>query len=361
MEIDKILRKIYYNPKNPASFSTADKLYSSAKKIIPDLVISQNKDWLSGEFTYTLHKPIRKKFTRNPIIVEEVDQQWEADLVDMQEFKKVNKGFTFMLTVIDILSKYAWTVPLKNKTGNEIVRAFKIIFKDNRKPFYLRTDRGKEFLNKNFQEFLKENNVYHFTSKNQDIKCAVVERFNRTLKSRMYKYFTAKGTRKWFDIIDEITSAYNNSKHKSIKMTPIKAIKTDSKILYNNLYRKIITNDSNSKDGEKLKVGENVRKKYSLGPFDKSFYPNWTEEIFKIENLTDEPFKTVYKIKDGQNKISEMRYYPEELQKVKENLYRIEKIIKTKIINGKKKYFIKWLNYPTSYNSWVDETEIVKL
>ena len=143
MDIDRILRKIYYNPKHPASFSTADKLYSSAKNIIKDLNISQVKDWLSGEFTYTLHKPIRKKFTRNPIIVEDVDQQWEADLVDMQEFKKVNNSFTFMLTVIDILSKYAWTVPLKNKTGNEIVRAFKIIFKDNRKPFYLRTDRGK--------------------------------------------------------------------------------------------------------------------------------------------------------------------------------------------------------------------------
>lgn len=359
MEIEKVLRKIYYNPKNPNSFSTAEKLYLSAKKIIPDLSLPQVKDWLSGEFTYTLHKPIRKNFKRNPIIVEDIDQQWEADLVDMQEFKEANRGYTFMLTVIDVLSKYAWTVPLKNKTGNEIVRAFKIIFKDKRKPFYLRTDRGKEFLNRNFQAFLKENKVYHFTSKNKDIKCAVVERFNRTIKSRMFKYFTAKGTRKWFDVIDEITIAYNNSKHKSIKMTPIEALKTDSKILFNNIYEKIIKN--NSKNKEKLKIGETVRKKYNLGPFDKSFYPNWTDEIFKIETKSDEQVKPVFKIKDGQENISEIRYYPEELQKVKENLYRVEKIIKTRKVNGKKQFFIKWLNYPDTYNSWVEENDLKKL
>ena len=341
MEISETLHKIYYDPKHPASFSTADKLYSSAKKIIPDLNISQVKDWLSGEFTYTLHKPIRKKFIRNPIIVEDVDQQWEADLVDMQEFKKMNKGYTFMLTVIDILSKYAWALPLKNKTGNEIVKAFKTILKDERKPFYLRTDRGKEFLNKSFQAFLKENNIYHFTSKNQDIKCAVVERFNRTLKSRMYKYFTSKGTRKWYDVIDDIISAYNNSEHRSIKMTPIKASSTDSRTLFNNLYSKINNFNSKFKDKGKLEIGENVRKKYNLGPFDKSFYPNWTDEIFKIEKRTEDFIKPIYKIKDGQDNVSEIRYYPEELQRVKENLYRVEKIIKTRIIDGKKQYFIK--------------------
>ncbi len=361
MEIDKILQIIYYDPKHPASFSTADKLYSSAKKIIPNLNISQVKDWLSGEFTYTLHKPIRKKFTRNPIIVEDVDQQWEADLVDMQEFKRMNKGYTFMLTVIDILSKYAWAIPLKNKTGVEIVRAFRIIFKDDRKPFYLRTDRGKEFLNRSFQNFLKENNVYHFTSKNQDIKCAVVERFNRTLKSRMYKYFTSKGTRKWYDVIDDIISAYNNSEHRSIKMTPIEALSTDSKILYKNVYSKINNYELKFKDKEKLEIGENVRKKYNLGPFDKSFYPNWTDEIFKIEKKTDDSVKPLYNIKDGRDNVSEIRYYPEELQRVKENLYRVEKIIKTRIIDGKKQSLIKWLNYPSSYNSWVEESDILKL
>ena len=231
---DNILRAIYYDQKNPASFSSSLRLYKAAKEINPNITHSIVKDWLSGEFTYTLHKPLRKKFLRNPIIVEDIDQQWEADLVDMQEFQSQNDNYKYILTVIDVLSKYAWVVPLKDKSAKSIVEAFKIILQGNRKPFFIRTDQGKEFVNQNFKRFIKPKDIHHFTSKNTDIKCAIVERFNRTLKGRMFKYFTSKGTRRYIDILQDLVDAYNSSYHRSIKMRPIDA--NDSKFLFKNLY-----------------------------------------------------------------------------------------------------------------------------
>ena len=125
-----------------------------------------------------------------------------ADLVDMQKNKSQNKNFNYILTVIDIFSKFAWAIPIKNKTGDSITRAFEIIFKD-RIPTKLHTDKGLEFINKSTQNLFKRKGIHWFATENET-KAQVVERFNRTLKSKMYKYFTAKGTKTWINIIDEL-------------------------------------------------------------------------------------------------------------------------------------------------------------
>jgi hypothetical protein len=361
-EIENVLKSIYYDAKNPNSFSTAAKLYKAAKEDLPKLTLKDVNDWLSGEFTHTLHKPVRKFFRRNPIIVETIDQQWEADLVDMQEFKNKNKGFNYILTVIDVLSKYAWAIPLKDKRGVSIVKAFELIINDKRTPVFLRTDQGKEFLNKDFKLFLKNYDIRHFTSKDHVIKCAIVERFNRTLKGRMFKYFTSKGTRVWYNIIEDLISAYNNTKHRSIKMTPVQAIDTKPEILFKNVYGVEDRNELfKMKYKNKLKIGDTVRKKYELGVFDKSYYPNWTDQTFKVSADTDQPVKPVYKLKDETNKVLENRVYPEQVQKITENIYRVEKIIKKRTFQGKRQVYVKWLNYPNTYNTWIDENEIQKL
>jgi hypothetical protein len=358
---DNILRAIYYDQKNPASFSSSLRLYKAAKEINPNITHSIVKDWLSGEFTYTLHKPLRKKFLRNPIIVEDIDQQWEADLVDMQEFQSQNDNYKYILTVIDVLSKYAWVVPIKDKSAKSIVEAFKIILQGNRKPFFIRTDQGKEFVNQNFKRFIKPKDIHHFTSKNTDIKCAIVERFNRTLKGRMFKYFTSKGTRRYIDILQDLVDAYNSSYHRSIKMRPIDA--NDSKVLFKNLYgvstvEELYDKRNNDKDLEEADI---VRKKYKVGVFDKSFYPNWTDQTFEIDAKADAPVKPLYKIKDEHQNVIDQRFYPEEVQKIKENLYRVEKVIRKRKYRGKTQCLVKWLNYPDSYNSWIDESELLKL
>jgi hypothetical protein len=199
------------------------------------LKLSQVKDWLSGELTYTLHKPVIKKFTRNKILVNRIDQQWEGDLVDMREFAKHNDNYKYILTIIDCFSKYSFAVPLKNKSGKEIIDALKSIFEE-RKCALFRTDRGTEFCNNDVRKYLDEAYVVHFTSHDQEVKCAIVERFNRTLKGKMFKYFTANGTRRYLEELPNFLKSYNNSKHRTIKMAPSEVNERNEKLVFKNIY-----------------------------------------------------------------------------------------------------------------------------
>ena len=135
--------------------------------------------------------------------------------MDISSLARFNKGYKFLLTCIDVFSKFAWVIPLKNKSGKSLVNGFQIILDTGRSPEKLQTDKATEFLNCNFQSFLKEKNIHFFTT-NSELKASVVEHFNRTLKTCMWKYFTSKNTRVYIDILQDIVQGYNNSYHQGI-------------------------------------------------------------------------------------------------------------------------------------------------
>ena len=153
------------------------------------------------------------------MLVGRVDQQWQADLVDLQSIYKNNDGYKYLLSCIDVLSKYAWDVPLKNKTGKSIIDAFETIFAE-RKLGKLHTDKGTEFINRPFQKYLNELNGRHFTTENDDIKACIVERFNRTLKPKMWRYFTNNSTHGYLDVLPKLAKSYKESYHSKIKANP---------------------------------------------------------------------------------------------------------------------------------------------
>ena len=142
-----------------------------------------------------------------------IDDIWAADLIDMQAFSKHNNGIKYLLTVIDIFSKFIWIVPLKRKTGQEVPNAFSRILK-KRRPSKTWVDRGREFYNNDVQKLVE------ISSTEKEEKSCVIERFNRTI---FLKYFSANNTRKYVDILDLLVNQYNNSIHSSIKMTPKEA------------------------------------------------------------------------------------------------------------------------------------------
>ena len=178
------------------------------------------KEWLQTQDPYTLHKPTRRTFPRRQVIVYGIDHQWQADLVDVAKLASYNKGFKYLLTCIDVLSRYAWVVPLKDKTGKSLKEAFQVLFETGRRPIRLQTDRGTEFTNRVFQKFLKENDVHHFSTYNDETKASIVERFNRTLKTKMWKYFTHREVLTYADVLPELVESYNGTVHRSIGMPP---------------------------------------------------------------------------------------------------------------------------------------------
>jgi hypothetical protein len=364
-QIDDQLMEIYSNVSNPASFGGINKLYIQAQKLFPTLTRKYVQNWLKRINSYTLHKPVRHKVKRNKILIQRINEQWEADLVDMQMFSKTNNGFKYILTVIDSFSKKLYVFALKNKNQFSIIKAFKKLFK-NVKPEKLRTDRGLEFNNNVFKSFLKKNDVIYFTSNDSKIKCAIVERVNRTLKEKMFRYFTHNGTRKYIDILDDLVSSYNNSYHRSIKMSPSEVDESNEKIVLKNLYGTTSFKDiilPNLTQLNSMKLNDNLRIKYDLNKnFDKSYYPLWTDRTYNIRSIIDRPIKT-FQLQSADDEI-DGSFYGQELQKVADEdslNYRIEKVIEKRKRNRNIEYLVKWIGYPVKYNQWIPEKMLKRL
>ena len=176
------------------------------------------------------------------------DNIWGVDLADMQSLSKYNKGIKYLLCAIDLFSKYAWVVPIKDKKGTSIVNAFQKIISKGRKPNKIWVDQSGEFYNKLFKRFLKINNIEMYSTYDEG-KSAVPERFIRTLKNKIFKHMTAVSKNVYFDVLDDILDKYNNTVHRTIKMKPID-VTSDSYAEYNE--------DFNERD-PKFKVGDHAR------------------------------------------------------------------------------------------------------
>ena len=294
-----------------------------------------------------LHKPIKRKFKKRRVLVNGIDKIWAVDLVDMQAFSKLNRGVKYLLAVIDILSKYGWLVPLKDKTGKSVASALKTIFKE-RKPEKMWVDKGKEFYNKDVKKL-----VELYSTENEE-KSSVVERWIRTMKEKMWKYFTDKSTNVYIDILPSLVKDYNNTRHSSIKMTPVKASKKENELtVWKNLYPEHLKiHDINPK----FSVGDQVRISKKKKTFEKGYTTRWTEEIFTIVEVKRTRPPT-YKIADLNGEEIKGSFYEPELQKTSQEIFRIEKVIK----RGKKKSLVKWKGYSDDFNSWVDNKDIVNI
>ena len=297
---------------------------------------------------------MRRHLKRNRIIVGGVNQQWQMDLADMQSMQEFNDGY--LLVCIDVFSKYAWVVPLKNKTGPTLVEAFKVILSSGRKPEKIMTDQGTEFLNKHFRALMKEDielyNTYNET------KASIVERLIRTLKSKMWRYFMAKKTMRYVDMLPDLVYSYNHSVHRSIKTKPAEVTAENESKVWHTLYDHEAVKDVKYK----FKIGDKVRIRKVKGTFEKGYLPNFSKEIFTIsKQIPRDP--PVYKLKDLDGEELKGMFYEKELQKVikEDDMYEIEKILKKRGRGNNVHYLVKWLGYPNKFNSWVSASEVNKI
>lgn len=312
----------------------------------------------SDELAEELHKPIRKKFKRRRVYVKGVDAIWAADLVDMQAFSKFNKGYKYILMVIDIFSKYGWAIPLKKKSAIEVTKAFADLWKKQKPPEKLWVDKGGEFYNRPMKALLNEHHVQIYSTENEE-KSSVVERWNRTIKQIMWKYFTANRTNVYIDVLSDIIHKYNHTYHRSIKCTPTRAREPSN---HQRVFESLFGRDYKvaatiGQKPPKFEVGDKVRITRKKGTFEKGFTPNWTEEIFTINNVKSTRPVT-YSLVDTKGEDIKGSFYENELQKTKQEIYRIEKVIGKRKRNGIQEVRVKWLGYDNTFNQWLPLTDI---
>ena len=352
--MEQYLRQLYYDLDSPTSYTSLTNLWRKIKEDKKDKEISRDdlKKWLQEQYTYSLHKPYKKPTVYRKTISKGVDDLWQADLVEMREFADDNEGLNYLLCVIDCYSKFGWVETLKTKTGSEVAEAFEKIFQKGRVPVNLQFDQGKEFYNEKVKSLLKDRNINYYST-DSDKKAAIVERFNRTLKSRMWKYFTAKETRKWTDILQKLVDDYNNSYHSTIKMSPVEASKPEnSQLVWYNIYGAYLASGYGV---PKFKVGQTVRISKYKTTFEKGYLPTFTEEFFKIrEVVIGRP--TVYKLEDMKGEELTGIFYEDELSpytETDETTFKVEKVLGRKTLKGKKYVLVKYKGWPEKFNEWL--------
>ena len=248
------------------------------------------REWLKTQDTYTRYKPIVRKHKFQKTFVKDLAEQIQLDLVDMGKYKNKNKGYYWILTAVEILSRYAFTIPMYRKDSKNMTKAVELLLDK----FKTRTllSFTKEFYNVAVRDLLKSHNVNYFSTKS-DKKVAIVERFNRTLKTMMWKYFYSKGTYNWVDVLDKLTENYNNTKHSGILMKPADVNKSNENLVWVTLYGSALGKLSLPK----FRVGDTVRVSKYKSIFGEGYEANLTEEIFKISKvLRGDP--NMYEIED---------------------------------------------------------------
>ena len=302
-EADKVLRdKAYDIASNPKYDGYQRGLASMVYKFF-DKMSRGSGIASSSILADELHKPIIRKINKRKVYSQFKDNIWGVDLADMQSLSRKNKGIKYLLCAIDLYSKYAFVIPLKDKKGISIVNAFnKIIKQSNRKPNKIWVDQGGEFYNNVFEKWLSDNDINMYSTYNEG-KSVVAERFIRTLKSKLYKHMTATGKNVYYDILDDVVNKYNNTKHSTIKMKPI-----DVK---NN--KRVYIDEHNEKDS-RFKAGDRVRISRYKNIFAKGYTPNWSKEIFIVNKINDTVPYT-YHLKDLNDEEIIGSFYDKELQK----------------------------------------------
>ena len=348
--MEQKLKSIYYNPEHPAGFASIDKLvkasgYSRAKV----------KAWLKAQPTYTLHRQARRRYSTRKYIVHKIDEQWQADLADMSLIAGENHGNHFILTVIDMFSRYAWARPLKNKTAKGVAAAFNSIFHEGRVPQRIQTDKGREFDNVEVRRLFRNRNIELMLSQSA-VKASMAERFNRTLKNKLYRYFSMTNKRNWTRVLQKAVKAYNHSVHRTIGRKPVDVSPANE----DEVREKAFQRRPESKTKSDIKVGDTVRISKMKHVFAKGYLANWTEEIFTVTEINRKTKPMTYTLKDYNGEVIKGSFYREEIEPVTHDndTYLVEEVLKTEKRGNEEWCFVKWTGYPSSMNSWVRKTDI---
>ena len=367
--MNAMLGRIYKDYSSPGGLGSINSLYKEAKKQDENVTRDQVKLFLEGMRTYTLHKPTRKRFPRRKIIAPKPKVILSCDLGDFSHLQRYNKGVKYIMVCIDVFSRYLQVHTLKNKSSISSLHALRSIFDTEHSKGYSRlfTDHGGEFYNKEVNKYLSSKRIKLYSNFSRETKASLAERVLKTIKDKIYRYLTEYNTLSYIDVLPDIVRTYNNSPHKGLGVgqTPaqVHAMKNNADILaqFKRMYlrgRHLKTSTSHP-----LAVGDTVRlQKLSRTQFHfhKGYQVNNTEEIFKIRKIdTSENNIPVYYLEDLAGDDIEGIFYKEELIKTKlPETFQVD-IIKSKIQNDKRKYYVQWRGYPSSFNSWIDASDLL--
>ena len=353
---NKLFASLYYDLNNETAFTSKSKVYKKAKSLNKNIKRKDVELWFQSQYSPGIHKPI-KKIQRSKTFVKSPFDQFQIDLADLSNISEHNNDFKHLLVCIDVFTRFLWVVPLKSKHGKIVAEALETIVKKNT-PVRIQSDHGTEFWNTNVYKIFTKYKIKHFSTTDFDVKSGLVERVIRTLKDRLWKYFSAQNTYKYLDILENLVKSYNNGVHSATGYKPSQNLTSEDKIrIRQKLYKR-----RKPFQGYHYNIDDHCRIKVERTKFKKGYLQNFSKEIFTIFNRKIRGNIAVYFLKDLNNVKLKGFFYTEELQKVQlPDTYRVEQILKKQQRKKSTFYFVKWEGYPDSFNSWVHEKDLTSI
>ena len=343
-----------------------DYAYSGINKIKESVNVSKSINEIKNELasirTYTRHKEARKVTNFNPFFVYKKHEMWQCDIMYLPNLSKFNKGYKYLLCLIDVFSRKLYVKILKVKTSLVVLNAFDEMCKYIKTlPDKLVVDKGGEFNSKMFINYCKEKNIKLIFTQNET-KAAHVERAQRSFQNILYKIMEEKQSKNYIEYMTDILFIYNNRKNRMTEFSPNLAFMNENADSVRNNLEKYYSSKILNKKKNNFKEGDYVRIKEKRNVFTKGYLPYFSEEVFRIKKVLTNLPQPRYVVTSftGEEEIIGT-FYEKEITKATHEEYKIEKILKTrKKKNGEKVYYVKWMGYDSTHNSWVNEEDITE-
>ncbi len=283
-QVRLILDNLYTDPSSPYSFRTPRLLYKAARDQGIKVTKKDVKDYLREQESFTRFKS-KRKFSRRPIVAFKRDALWQSDLATVDNIARYNEGINYILTSVDTLSDSKWFEPVKRKSGQMVTDAFQRLLTrlHPRRPKMLLTDKGLEFYNSTFQNFLEHENILHYST-TTNMKAAAAERANRSLKSKLYKYMIQNRSWKYLHALPDIEKALNNTINRTIGIPPSKVTPENEKEIFQKRYGKRLGRKKLKKPS--FTLGETVRALDEKSAFQKESHPSLSKGFFRVVSIT---------------------------------------------------------------------------
>jgi len=359
-KIKQILR-LYRKPGHPTFFSGINNV---AK--YHNISNEQARKVLDHSTTYIDHRETHRPRLYNPYYVRSRRELVQADLIETIKLARFNDGINYILLIIDCFTKYAWFITLENKRGLTIKRALdkwkgQIGYNDLPKNFA--SDSGGEFYNKHVRRWMIANKINQAKATGE-CKASIVERFNKTFQSLLYKYMTFKKTRRFLDGLTDVMNTYLNRPHRTLKgLTPAFADRPENENeiwrIYDEKFQKL------TKKQPVFKVGDIVRIKAEKQPMteaSRSYKQQFKSEFYIIRSINNRIAVPLYRLTAAaDDEKIEGTFYKEELNLVRDDTYSIERVLAKRGKGQKAEILVKWLGFSSSFNNWIPASNLVNV
>ena len=358
-DAEKHLYENYTNVESPVSFLSPQKIHQYYNGKLP---MGPIKKFLATNESYTLLRPERKPTVHAPTLSFFPGDVLQGDLFFVDKISEHNNGVKYILSIICVHSKYAYLEPMKTKSAKETKEKLGLILQRMpSKPNIMTFDQGSEFKNETVINFLRKLNIRQFFAMGE-YKCAVVERFQKTIQKLIYSFLVENETLRFIDVLQNLVANYNSTIHSTISpLTPLDALDIKNVHILEKSHSKNKVLRRIKKVKPKFKKGDRVRISLKKSKFTRSYDIANTYEEFIIEEVLLHRIVPFYILKDLKNRVLSGKFTQNQLQHINLEMHRGNIIAERKRKGKKKEYLMKFKGYDDSFNEWVSETDTKRL